>query len=234
MSKLSELKSSPDVGLAEYVAKVCVSAKLTAELEAADRELFEREQVVIDLRSQLEEAAKPDSDRPGPPRRSGQSANADLRRALEEAEAAVEEAAKVSDSVRERMEKHIVLVTLRARQAGDWRRWAQAHPARTEWVRTGGTDEDPDGEERVIERDRRFAAGFCDIDALAEDLHLWIVGYEDESPSDEWWELVSTQGAPAHIRDAASRVVQMQEQVVDTGKSRVAWLAERRSAVTSK
>lgn len=222
MSKLDELKSSPDVGLAEVTADVCVSAKLAAELEAADKALFEAEQKVIDLRAELDAAREVDEDAPKRPRRVGESPNADLKQRLKDAEAEADAAALASDAIRERMQRHTVRLSLRGKSAGEWRRWVSEHPARDK-------DDDPAG----FERDRRYAAGFCDLDALVGDLHLWVVKYDDDAPSDEWWQVVSENGAPAHLRDAASRVVQMHEQVVDLGKSRVAWRSDRRSATAS-
>ncbi|HET7386455.1 MAG TPA: hypothetical protein VFJ19_07295 [Nocardioidaceae bacterium] len=233
MSKLSELKSSPDVGLAEYPADVCVSTKLAAELEAADKALFEAEQKVIDLRAALEEAQQVDEDAPRRPRRSGESPNADLKRRLKEAEEQAEAAARASDEIRERMQQHTVRLTLQGKPSGEWRLWVAEHPPRDE-------DDDPAGFARDV-RHAGVGAGsgvkpfaFCDIDALVNDLHLWISKYDGEPASDEWWEFVSVNGAPAHLRNAASMVVRMHEQVVDLGKSRLAWRADRRSASNSK
>lgn len=243
MSKLSELKASPDVGLAEYPADVCVSAKLAAELETADKALFEAEETVAALQQTLEEAqsASGDPDAPKKPRRTGESdpTTADLRKRLTAAQDAAAEAAATCDAVRERMLHHTVRLTLRGKPNGDWRRWVTAHPARDK-------DDDPTG----WDRDKRYAGGgVCNIDDLIESLGGYKLGEDEydgfvatcqvlgddsapEPATDEWWAFVAANGVPGALRDAASQVVRMHEQVVDAGKSRTDWLANRRS-VTS-
>lgn len=212
MSRLDELKSSPDVGLAEYPVKVCVSAKLIAELDAADLELLKATQAVESARAALElardDAADPDA--PKRPRRSGQSPHADLTKALEDAEKRAEDAAGVTDAIRERMERHSVTLTLRGKTSGEWRRWVAEHPPRDE-----------------------TAEQFCNLDDLIGDLHLWVAKYDDEDPTEAWWEFVSANGAPAHMREAAHRLILMHERDVDLGKSRRDWLTEWRSANAS-
>jgi hypothetical protein len=213
------------VGLAEYPVDICVSAKLAGQLEAADRELFEADRALRLARAELDAAreAAADPDAPKRPRRSGETAHADLVRKVEEAEERARAAAEVSDEIRARMEDNSVRVVLRGKDSGVWGRWVAKHPAR-----------DEDDEPAAYERDRRLAAGFCNIDALIADLYEWVAEYNGESPSEDWWEFLSTNGLPADMANAASRVVQMHEQVVDLGKSRLAWLAEQRSANSSE
>jgi hypothetical protein len=220
---LAELKSSPDVGLPEYTVKVHVSAKLVGALEAADLALYNADREAAEARAALEAARErdADSDAPAPPRRSGQSPHADLVQRVEAAESAAEGAARASDEIRARME--VVEVLLRGTGSGEWRRWANAHPAR---------DEESDRAGAL--RDQRYAAGYCDLDALVADLHLWVAECNGEAASEEWWEFLSTNGLPADLTAAASRVVQMHEQGVDLGKDRERWLADRRSATASR
>jgi hypothetical protein len=210
MKSLSELQSSPDVGLPEAHADVCVAAKLVDELSAIDAELFEVEAEVEVLRER--EASKAEGDPQGPPARPG-----DVSPLLEKEAKATELAAK-ADEVRDRIADHNVRLQLRAKPGGEWRQWAVANPARDE-------DADPQG----AARDARWAGGHVNIDALAADLHQFVTRYNDEEPSDAWAAFVRTKGAPAHLVLAASKVVGMHEQVVDEGKSRSAWLAARRS-----
>jgi hypothetical protein len=235
VSKLDELKSSPDVGQPEYTASVCLSAKLAAELEAADTVLFNAEAELEAARAELDrvrEQAADGSTGQGP-RRSGQTPHQEERKAVETAEAQAEEAAAVSDDIRGRMESVSVTLTLRA-NTEQWGRWVGQHPPRMQWERTGGTDEAPAGQERPIARDQRLAGGICDIDALVAELHRWIARYDDEEPSDEWWDMLTANGVPADMAGAAQRVVQMHVQGVDLGKSRTAWRRERTSGPDSK
>jgi hypothetical protein len=214
VKSLSELQSSPDVGLPETHADVCVSAKLVDELSAIDAELFEVEAQVEQLR---ETAAREAEGEPqGPPKRPG-----DASRLPELEEKAAELAAK-ADAVRDRMADTNVRLQLRGKELGEWRQWAVRHPARD-------AEADPQG----YERDVKWAGGHVNIDALAGDLGQFVVRYNDEEPSEAWAKFVTANGAPAHLVVAASKVVGLHEQVVDQGKSRSAWLAARRSANTS-
>lgn len=218
MSKsLSELRLSPDVGRPEKPYDICVAGKLAAELEEADRELF-------GIEEQLQVAQ---GDRERSSRRLGEKPpEADLQ---QQAQAAAER----SDEIRRRMTEHTVTLHLVGKPSGEWRRWAAAHPARDEEQDEGGA-----------KRDQRYAGGWCDIDALIADLGGytegeerrpgWIERYGEEPASDEWWQFVAANAAPGDLTMLASTVVGMHEQVVDLGKSRVAWQQTRRSDTSSE
>lgn len=214
MKSLSELQSSPDVGLPETHADVCVSAKLVDELSTIDAELFEVEAEATALRQT--EAAEVDGEKAGPPKRAGHVSR------LPELEAKAAELAEAADKVRERIADNNVRLQLRAMEGGKWRQWAAQHPPRDEEI-------DPQG----AARDAKWAAGHVNIDDLAADLHQFVTRYNDEEPSEAWAAFVQANGAPAHLVIAASKVVGMHEQVVDEGKSRSAWLAARRSVSSS-
>lgn len=224
MKSLSELQSSPDVGLPERHADVCVSAKLVDELEGLDALLFEVEAEAGELRKEIaqlreQEALKAEGERFGPPERAGHVSPLLAKQAeLAELDAKADDLAPKADAVRERIAENNVRLQLRGKRLGEWRQWAAAHPARDE-------DVDPQG----AARDRKWAAGQVNVDDLAADLHQFVVSYNGEPPSQEWAEFVEANGAPLHLVLAASKVVGMHEQAVDEGKSRSAWLADRRS-----
>lgn len=215
MKSLSELQSSPDVGLPETHADVCVAAKLVDELAAIDAQLFEVEAEAEKLREA--EILEAEGDRPGPPKRSGHVSR------LPELEQKGAELAEAADQVRARIAENNVRLQLRGKPLGQWRQWAAAHPARDAEI-------DPQG----AERDQRWAAGHVNVDHLAAALHEFVVRYNGEEPSQAWATFVAENGAPHHLVVAASRVVGMHEQVVDEGKSRSAWLAARRSVNSSE
>lgn len=204
---LEELEQSPDVGLAERRVNVCLSAKLAEELERVTGELFE-------LRDQIKAARAEavDEDAPRAPKRMG--ATGPIGELEERAKAKAAE----GDALRERIADNSVEVLLCGKPNGEWRQWASKHPARDE-------DEDPTG----AARDQMWAGGFCNIDALVADLYLFTASYNGFEPSEKWRTLVTTKGAPANLTLAASRVVGMHEQVVDAGKSLVAWWDDQMS-----
>lgn len=212
MKSLSDLKSSPDVGLPERVVKVCLSAKLVREQEEADEALFEAQAAYEAARVEAQERAEGDR----PPARLGSTKLADLERAADEAATKAEE-------IRSRMEDATVSVLLRGKTVGEWRQWVAKHPARQE-----------EAEPAEFARDRQYAAGVCNIDALVDDLGLWAVKYNDEEPSQAWAEFLVANGVPAQLTLAASHVVALHEQAVDAGKSRIAWRRDRMSALDSE
>lgn len=229
MKGLSELQSSPDVGLPEAHVDVCVAAKLVDELEAIDRELFEIEDEAGSLRKEIarlrdQEVLAAEGEPTGPPRRAGYVSPLPEKEAkLAALEKKAVPLAKAADKVRERIAEHNVRLQLRGKPLGQWRQWAAAHPARDD-------EADPQG----AARDAKWAGGHVNIDALAGDLHQFVVRYNDEEPSEAWAAFVADNGAAAHLVLAASKVVGMHEQVVDEGKSRSAWLAARRSVSSSE
>lgn len=219
---LSELKSSPDVGLPEKPHKICVSGKLVAELEAADAELYAAEAELdtarADLRTQRQRAERR-RDGEEPRLRSGETSPVDAaEQRVAELEAKAQEAAEKADAIRERMEDHTVVLHLRAKPSGEWRQWVMRFPARDE-------DADPAG----AQRDKRWAGAFCNIDALVNDAGMFVTAYGDEAASDDSWEFVRNNAAPGDLTRLASMLVAMHEQVVDLGKSRVTWRNGRTS-----
>lgn len=202
---LSEIMKSPDVGRPQRTFPICVSGKLVAELEAADQELFAAQTEL--------EAAQHDK-RPG---------RVGAKSPIPALERAVKEKAAVCDAIRERMEDTTILLHLEAAETGAWRRWALEHPARDE-------DEQPAGHKR----DRVHAAGYCDIDALISELGSYVTAYGDDQATPEAWEFVAANAAPGDLTRLASTVVAMHEQVVDLGKSRLAWLNDRRTSDSSE
>lgn len=215
MKSLSELQQSPDVGLPERTVKICVTARLVDEAEAIDAELFEVEERI----GRLEQHEESRREGGGPPRRTGEGS--ELPALIERGK----ELAAQADSIHERIEESMVEVLLRGKRRGEWRQWATKHPARDETT-------DPQGHER----DKTWAGGHVDIDALAADLHLFAAKYNGEDASDAWAEFVAANGAPGHLTLAASRIVAMHETVVSVGGKgqRSEWFASRRSATASE
>lgn len=201
MPSLSDLRKSPDVGRPEQTFDVCLSPRLAAELDAADKALFKAEEEL--------EIAHENGSRPG--RMGTKSPVPDLERKAEEA-------AQASDAIRARMAENTITLHLRALTLGEWRQWVSKHPARDK-------DEDRAG----AARDAQWAGGFCNIDDLVAAAGMCVVKYGDEDPTDGAWEFITDNAAGGELTRLASTLVQMHEQGVDLGKSRVAWRSTRRS-----
>lgn len=213
MKSLSELEASADVGRPEREFPICVSGKLTRELEAADAELFE---VKAELDA-AEQEARDHAEGGGRPRRTGE------RSKVAELEKRAQAAAEKCDAIRARMEDHTVTLDLKGKTNGEWRAWVSVNPPR-----------DPEDDKAGAERDRRWAGNFCDVDALIANLSQYVAKYGDDEPSERWQALVFENAAPGDLTRLASAVVAMHEQVTDTGKSRAAWLSGRKKSTDSE
>lgn len=213
MPSLSDVMKSPDVGRPEREYPICVAGKLVRELEQVDAQLFEVESKLDALRADAQERREGI----GPVRRMNEKSEIPTLEA--EADALAEQA----DAIRERMEQNTITLQLRGRTNGEWRQWVSKHPARDE-------DDDKAG----YLRDQRNAAGFCNIDALINDLGDYVTKYGDDDPSDASWRFILDNAAPGNLTRLASTVVGMHEQVVSPGKARTGWLATRRSANVSE
>lgn len=208
---LSQLMASddPELGPPETVYELCLSAKLFDQLVEADERYTELEARVEKAR---ERSGDGDEERPGPRRRQGH------KPVIRDLEAQAEEAAAVSDAIRDRMAEKSAAVRLVLNE-DLWRAFATEHPARD-------VTKDPTG----AQRDRRLAAGHCNIDALLEIAPEFIGGYGDEPATPDRWEYVKAKSAPGDRDRMASVIVQIHTQGVVLGKSRLDLRHSRRTA----
>jgi hypothetical protein len=211
MSKsLSEMQTSPDVGRVVQTFDICVAGKLAAQLAAADKKFFDLTERAQTARQQYED----EKERGKPTRAGSKPEHLELERQAQEA-------AAQSDAIRERMAEHTI--TLELVTSEGWRAWTIKHPAR-----------DPEVDRTGARRDQMFARGGCNIDDLIEDLGTYVAKYGDEDPTDGSWPFVRKNASPGDLTRCASTVVQMHEQTVDLGKSRLAWLSDRMSETDSE
>lgn len=98
------------------------------------------------------------------------------------------------------MSEYLGTMTLRANlDDGQWRRWVNEHPARGE--------DDPG-----YERDQRIAAGYCDADALIDNLGAFVHQWEGEPcTAADWAELFEAAALTSEKAGMATKVVEMYE-----------------------
>ena len=209
---LSEMRASAATKPSEWTHDFCLASGLAEEYEAASRAFLEADQAVTRARAAARAEASGDAPS-GPPRRAGEKSP------LQQAEAEAQRLAEAADEVRARVEEHVLSVRFRKHTTGDWQLWCDKHPPR-----------DPEVDPTGGRRDAQWSGGVCNIDDLWHDLGLWAVSYGGEEPRPDSWEFVRSNAARSELAMAASVVVQHQEQGVEPGKSRVAWLSEARSA----
>lgn len=187
---LAELRESPHVGPTERSMPICLAGKLLGEIDALDEE----------LRNAVED----------------ERAAAAGRKRMATKSRAKQLAAEI-DKKRAEMEEHVVMVRVRRKDNGEWRRWCEEHPAR----------EDNDGDTN------RFG-GFCNHDDLIEELGSYVVGIGAETANEDDWKFISAGAAHGDLVSLAQLVASMQEMGVDIPKSRTAWLNEVLSETDSE
>jgi hypothetical protein len=219
MSKsITELMSSPDVGLPESVVDVCVAGKLALELQAATDALVEIETRIADIEAERDGESEGDS-----PKRRRMAVKPELLEKLEAAKAEAVEQADVCDEIRDRVSDHTVKVKVRGKGSGEWRRFCDDNPPRAK-------DDDAPG----YARDLRLASLACNIDALAAAAGDWIVAYGDDDATPEAWEFVAANAVPSEMTKLAKAIADLHEGGINVGKSRRDWLATRRGETLSK
>lgn len=216
--KLSEMKKSPDVGLPETTFKICVSGKLIKELVDSDAIMFDLlDQVAaLEAKKAKDEGDRPEGSRGG--RRVGQKGNAG---AIADLKAQAAAQAEISDAIRDRMEATTIELHLVGQPEGQWRQFRDAHPARSD-------EDDPAG----WDRDRKWAAGYVNIDDVIASAGDWVAMYGEEEPADGSWDFIAANAAPGDLTKLASKIVGLHETGVDLGKSRRTWLDDQSGDVS--
>ncbi|MCD4535641.1 hypothetical protein LRP67_16230 [Nocardioides sp. cx-169] len=186
MSKtLAELRANPPKSRPERSVTVCLAPHLVAEVQQLTDEL-----------DTLPRAAVVDADgeRNGPPRRVGQSA---------EPPRAAEIRARLAECLDE-MAEHEGELRVRANLTdGEWRNWANAHPAR---------DEGQPG----YARDQEVTMGYCNADALIDSLGKYAHSWNgDPLTESDWAEVIEPNLGGPDLKQIATHVVAMFESRLD-------------------
>lgn len=208
--KMSELMKSDEASLPERIVKICVSGKLLAKLEEADR-------VLVNLEAEIQRLENMASDSDGeyrPKRRM-----VEKPKLVQLREQAAEQAAVV-DVIRDKMLEHEIPVLVRAKEPGEWQQFIDANPAR-----------EKDDDKAAYTRDLQHASLTCNIDALRAVAGDYVVKYGDEDATPDMWEWLTKNAARGDQIKLAKTIVSLHEGSVDPGKSRRDWLATRRDEV---
>lgn len=185
---LAELRESPHVGLAEQSVPVCLAGKLLAEINDLDEEL----------------------------RKAVETSEAAGRKRMTTKSRARQLADQI-EKLRLEMDEHTVMVRVRAKEDGEWRRWCEEHPAR----------EDDDTDQKVF-------GGRCNHADLIEELGAYVIAISGETPAEGDWKFIAASAAHGDKVTLALTVASMQESGVDIPKSRKAWLVDRWSETDSE
>lgn len=196
---LTELLQSPHVGLAEATYRVCVAGRLLPKIHAVVNELAAieaevgRDPAVIDARRALDDAIERTPEDPDvkAPVKMGRSV-ARLRKRHEEIFEQTRDAWPGYAGKRAELEQlnadmkaHEGDLQLRAIEEGEWLRWVAENPPRFRTLTVESGDGERVPSETVDHRDMLLSGGRCNVDALREELGRYIVGWGDETVSDD-------------------------------------------------
>lgn len=149
--------------------------------------------------------ADEEGERSGPPRRQGQGEHPRATEIRERMGELLEQMADYEGELRLRATK----------TDGEWRQWVNEHPAR---------DEDEAGHKRDLE----VTFGYCNADALIDDLAAYAVAWNGEPLEAGDWDVLSV--ANADKKKIANLVVAMYESDLSLPKWRSALSTSLRSA----
>lgn len=209
---LSQLMQAddPDIGPPTAVHPICLAPSLADDLARLTNEFAQAEEALDRAR---QDAADPD--RMSRPKRQGQKGQ------VRDLEARASDLAEQADAVRARMAERSIDLHLVANE-DRFREIARENPPR-----------DPSEDAAGARRDRTFTGGMCNVDALLDHAEEFIVRYGDESPAGAW-AFVRKTSAPGDRDQLAARIVALNTQGIDLGKSRLAWHNDRKTSPDSE
>lgn len=184
---LSDLRAEKRDNRETHPYTACLARDLVAEVQTLTTELGE-------VDAQIEERPKPDGEG-APPARMGQGESQESKAARKRAGEIRERLAELLDLMADYEGELIVRAN---RDEGEWRRWANAHPAR---------DEDTPGHFRDLE----VTGGYCNADDLIDDLATYAYTWNGERLADGDWDVLNI--APPDKKQIAKIVVGMYESV---------------------
>lgn len=178
---IAELRASTRVGLPERTYELCISQSLIAEAQS----LESRKQDVL-----LEVATAKEG---GEPKRNASAPDPEL-----------DEIDKRLTALHDEMAEHTGELRLRAHDAGTWRRWVEANPARE-----AGRDEK--GHPFLNPIDAEVAYGQCNATALLADLGSYVVSWNGDPLAEGDWDFLANRAAPGDLNELCKIVVQLHE-----------------------
>lgn len=182
MSKsLAELRASTRVGLPERTYPLCLAQALVAEAQALENE---KRDLILTAEAATEN---------GEPRRVGERPDPRIGEIDERLAALFDE-----------MTEHTGELRLRGVDAGSWRRWTDAHPARE-------NGRDDKGRPVVNPIDEAIAYGFCDASALLADLGSYVVSWNGDPLGEGDWDFIANRAAPGDLNEICKIIVQLHE-----------------------
>lgn len=104
-------------------------------------------------------------------------------------------------ALREEMVEHTGTLTLVGVDEGKWRQWVDDNPARKD-----------------NDRDRQIALGYCNADALLDNLGTYAHSWNGDPLAAGDWDWIRSQAAPGDLKELGRLVVSMHEMAVDVPK----------------
>lgn len=181
---LAELRASKKTSLPERTYSLCLAQGLVAEAQALTEE---RDALLLQARR----ARSDEPEAPAPPQRM----NAPVDPRQDEIDARM---VALFDEMREATG----VLRLQAVESGKWRDWVAANPPRMV---------ERDGKQVLHPIDAEVAYGYCDADALLDDMETYAASWNGEPLGAGEWAWLVTQAANGDLREMCKIVVQMHE-----------------------
>lgn len=186
MSKsLAELRQSARTSLPERSYEMCLSQALVAETQA-----LEQEKQNLGIAAQRR---NDDGEPAGPARKLGEGSSPRITEINARLETLYDE-----------MREHTGQLLLRGVTAGEWRRWADAHPPRED-------GRDDRGRPVTLAVDEQIALGYCDASALMGTLGTYAAEWNGKPLETGDWDWLEEHAAPGDLKAIAQVIVVMHE-----------------------
>lgn len=183
---LANLLASPDTARPERDVEVCLAQGIPSQIGALAQELDELE--AASFRGASEESADK------PLRKMGQSQDPRVGEIKAEME-------RLSEVMRKHTGKLSVAKVI---SQGEWRRWADANPARED-------GRDDHGRPVLNGYDMSVTGGYCNATALLERLGEFATKWDGEPLSEGQWDALAAKAHPGDLKSAATAVVSIYE-----------------------
>ena len=181
---IAEMRASNETGLPEASVRICLSQKLVRQIQELEDE---------------KAALAPATGEDGKPSKPGRVGDPNTAR-VAEIDAELE-------TLVEKMRDHTGDLTLRAVSAGEWRRWADAHPARL-------SPQSEEGAPVAIDQvDQDAAFGIVNGTDLLASLGTYAVAWNGEPITPADWEFIAQNAAPGDLKQTCRQVVRLHEKV---------------------
>lgn len=198
---LARLLASPTTSRPERDVDICLAQGIPAQIGALGQKATELADELAELQAAAPGAPGADANAGQSPRKMAQGLDPRITEIEAERDQTKAEIRRLSDIMREHTGKLTVAKTI---SQGEWRRWADANPARED-------GRDDHGRPVLNGYDLLVTRGYCNATALLERLGDFATEWDGEPLAKGQWDALVATAHPGDLKAAAGEVVKIYE-----------------------